>query len=122
IDNDMLGAINRTIRGIEITPDKLSIETIRSVIYGDGHFLGQDQTLSLMQSEYIYPEVGDRLSPDDWFDAGATSVDQRARDRVREVLSSHFPSHVSPDVDARIRGRFDIRLPIEELTASSTWA
>ncbi len=122
IDNDMLGAINRTVRGIEITADKLSIETIRSVIEGDGHFLGQDQTLSIMQSEYVYPEVGDRLSPDDWFDAGATSVDQRARMRVHEVLSSHFPAHVSPDVDARIRDRFDIRLPVEELTSSTIWA
>ena len=122
IDNDMLGAVNRTVRGIEVTPDKLSLETIRSVIHGDGHFLGQDQTLSIMQSEYIYPEVGDRLSPDDWFDAGATSVDERARIRVGEVLSSHFPSHIPPEVDAAVRERFDIRLPVEELTASSRWS
>ena len=74
-----------------------------------------------MQSEYIYPEVGDRLSPADWFDAGATSVDERARVRVREVLGSHYPSHISPDTDARIRDRFDIRLPVGELTASSRW-
>jgi trimethylamine--corrinoid protein Co-methyltransferase len=121
IDNDMLGAINRTVRGIEITPDKLSVETIRSVIHGDGHFLGQDQTLSIMQSEYIYPEVGDRLSPDDWFDAGASSVDERARLLAREVLSGHFPTHIPPDVDTRIRERFDIRLPAEELTRSSRW-
>ncbi len=122
IDNDMLGAINRTVRGIELPPDKLSVETIGSVIHGDGHFLGQDQTLSIMQSEYIYPEVGDRLSPDDWFDAGATSVDERARIRVREVLSSHFPSHIPPEVDAAVRERFDIRLPVGELTASSRWS
>ena len=121
IDNDMLGAVNRTIRGIEVTPDKLSVETIRSVIHGDGHFLGQDQTLSIMQSEYIYPEVGDRLSPDDWFDAGASSVDERARLLASEVLSGHFPAHVPPDFDARVRERFDIRLPAEELTHSSRW-
>jgi len=121
IDNDMLGAVNRTVRGIEITPDKLSVETIGSVIHGDGHFLGQDQTLSIMQSEYIYPEVGDRLSPDDWFDAGATSVDERARIRVAEVLSTHFPTHVTPETDARMRDKFDIRLPVEELTRSSRW-
>jgi len=121
IDNDMLGAVNRTVRGIEITPDKLSIETIKSVIFGAGHFLGQDQTLSLMQSEYIYPQVGDRLSPADWFDAGATSADERARVIASGVLSSHFPAHVSPEIDARVRERFDIRLPAEELTRSSRW-
>ena len=119
IDNDMLGAVNRTVRGIEITPDKLSVETIGSVIYGDGHFLGQDQTLSIMQSEYIYPEVGDRLSPADWFDAGATTVDERARLHVHDVLSTHFPSHISPEVDAAVREQFDIYLPVEELTTPS---
>jgi len=121
IDNDMLGAVNRTVRGIEVTPDTLSMETIKSVIFGAGHFLGQDQTLSLMQSEYIYPEVGDRLSPADWFDAGATSVDERARLRVHEILGSHFPSHVSTDLDARVRDRFDIRLPTGALTTSTRW-
>ena len=118
----MLGAVNRTVRGIEITPDKLSVETIGSVIYGDGHFLGQDQTLSIMQSEYIYPEVGDRLSPADWFDAGATTVDERARLHVHDVLSTHFPSHISPEVDAAVREQFNIYLPVEELASSSRWS
>jgi len=122
IDNDMLGAVNRTVRGIEVTPDKLSVETIGSVIHGDGHFLGSNQTLSIMQSEYIYPQVGDRLSPADWFDAGATSVDERARIVVREVLSKHFPSHISPEVDATVRERFEIRLPVEALTSSDRWS
>jgi hypothetical protein len=37
------------------------------------------------------------------------------------VLSAHFPSHVSPEIDAVIRERFDIYLPVGELTASSRW-
>jgi len=40
---------------------------------------------------------------------------------VREVLGSHYPSLISPDTDARIRDRFDIRLPVGELTTSSRW-
>jgi trimethylamine--corrinoid protein Co-methyltransferase len=122
IDNDLLGAVNRTVRGIEVTPDTLSIETIKSVIFGAGHFLGQDQTLSMMQSEYIYPEVGDRVSPADWFDAGATTAEERARVIASGILSSHFPTHVSPDIDAEVRRCFDIRLPVEELTSSSRWS
>ena len=122
IDNDLLGAVNRTVRGIEVTPDTLSIETIKSVIFGAGHFLGQDQTLSMMQSEYIYPAVGDRVSPADWFDAGATTAEERARVIASGILSSHFPTHVSPDIDAEVRRCFDIRLPVEELTSSSRWS
>ena len=75
----------------------------------------------MMQSEYVYPEIGDRLSPEDWFEAGASSADERAREHVGRVLSAHFPNHVPSDVDASIRERFDIHLPVEELTASSRW-
>ncbi len=112
IDNDMLGAINRTVRGIEITPETLSTSVIEQVISGEGHFLGQDQTLSMMQTEYTYPLVGDRLSPDDWKDAGGRSATDRAHDFVTDTLATHRPTHISPDVDAQIRERFDIRLDL----------
>ncbi len=110
VDNDMLGAINRTIRGIEVSTETLSVDVIKQVIDGAGHFLGSDQTLSIMQSEYIYPLVGDRLSPGDWIEAGAVSAIDRAHDYVVETLASHRPVHISSEVDAAIRNRFDIRL------------
>ena len=110
IDNDMLGAINRTIRGIEITPETLSTDVIEEVIRGEGHFLGQDQTLSMMQTEYTYPLIGDRLSPDDWMDAGAMSATERAHQWVTETLASYHPEHLSPQIDASIRERFSIAL------------
>jgi len=119
IDNDMLGAINRTLRGIEITPETLSAEVIANVVHGPSHFLGQDQTLSMMQSEYVYPEVGDRASSNDWNDAGSKSVDETAREKVAEILSSHYPNHINPQVDAAVRARFDIRLPQEALNPQS---
>ena len=92
IDNDMLGAINRTMRGIEVTEDSLSIEAMREVcIGGPNHFLGHDQTLALMQTEYIYPEVGDRGSPKEWREQGSSNVVERARTRVDELLANHYP-------------------------------
>ena len=111
IDNDMLGAINRTVRGIEVTAETMSAEAISEVIRGPGHFLGHHQTLSMMQSEYVYPDVGDRLSPDDWVDAGARSVTDVANDYVTRTLADHVPDHVSHEVEQRIRQNFDIRLP-----------
>ena len=110
IDNDMLGAINRTVRGIEITPDTLSAPVIANVVRGEGHFLGQSQTLSLMETEYVYPQIGDRLSPDDWIDAGARLMADVAHDYVTEVLNRPTPGHISPEADARIRDAFPIHL------------
>ena len=117
IDNDMLGAINRTIRGVDISEDTLSKEVIKNTIFGDGHFLGSDQTLSVMQTEYIYPKVGDRLNPNDWKDAGSLDAKARAHEVVKETLATHFPTHISHEMDAKIRENFDIRIPIENMRA-----
>jgi trimethylamine--corrinoid protein Co-methyltransferase len=112
IDNDMLGGVMRTVRGIDVTEDSLSLEAIRQVCTeGPGHFLGHDQTLELMQAEYIYPEIGDRSSPKEWAEQGSTIMTERAQARTREILSSHYPSHLDPALDAKIRAKFDIKLP-----------
>ena len=111
IDNDMMGAVNRTVRGIEVDEGTLSAGVIAEVIAGPGHFLGSAQTLSLMLTEYVYPVIGDRDSPDNWTDAGGLSALQVAHRRARQVLAEHNPDHITPEVDARIREAFPIRLP-----------
>lgn len=114
IDNDVIGAVLRTIRGIEVTDETLSVEVIRDAcIDGPGHFLGHPQTLALMQREYLYPEVGDRTSPKEWAERGSTTVLERAAARTRELLAHHYPDHLPAAVDQRIRERFPIRLPRE---------
>ncbi len=111
IDNDIIGAAQRTIKGIEVSEERLSFETIRDVcLNGPGHFLGSEQTLRLMQTEYLYPGVADRRSPNDWAERGSLDVLQRAAEKIREILSSHYPSHIPESVDAAIRARFPVRL------------
>jgi trimethylamine--corrinoid protein Co-methyltransferase len=111
IDNDIIGAVQRSIRGIEVTEETLAVEVIRDVcMNGPGHFLGHGQTLELMQSEYIYPEIGDRTSPKEWVEQGKIAFNDRARLKLREILSTHYPSHIDPAVDRAIRERFPVKL------------
>jgi trimethylamine---corrinoid protein Co-methyltransferase len=119
IDNDMLGSVLRGVRGVEVTDETLAFDTIRDVVHGDGHFLGQASTLARMRSDFIYPQVGDRRPPSAWEDDGARDVRERAQDRVREILSSHYPDHIDPALDARIRDAFDIRFPLEAMRPDS---
>ena len=114
IDNDMLGSIQRTVRGIEVTDESLSVEAIKDVCTnGPGHFLGHDQTLDLMQKDYIYPVVGDRTSPKEWVEQGSRDVCMQARAKVKEILGSRYPSHIDPAIDAEIRAQFPVKLPRE---------
>jgi len=118
IDNDMLGQCLRCVRGIEITDELLSIEVIKKVCTeGPGHYLGSDQTLSLMQTEYIYPAIGNRMSPKEWAEAGRPGIIETAVARKNEMLAELFPSHIPDEIDDVLRKEFPIKLPRKDMMA-----
>lgn len=111
LDNDVIGSCQRTIKGIEVNDDTLSLDVIRAaVIGGPGHYLGSKQTLDMMQTEYIYPSIHDRLSHKEWAEVGRPAVLDRAAQKVRDVLATHYPDHISEEVDRQIRSELPIRL------------
>jgi trimethylamine---corrinoid protein Co-methyltransferase len=109
IDNDMLGAAMRVVRGIEVTDETLSVDVIREVATGPGHYLGHDQTIAMMQTEFLYPSIADRQPQGAWEEQGSPTVFDRARERVAEILSTHYPRHLA-GVDPSIRDAFTIHL------------
>jgi trimethylamine---corrinoid protein Co-methyltransferase len=114
----MLGSINRNVRGIEVNDETLSVEVIRQVcIEGPGHYLGHDQTLTLMQREYIYPLLGNRMSPKEWNEAGKPDIVERASAKKKEILSTYFPNYLARDIDCILRERHDIKLPRSRMEA-----
>jgi trimethylamine---corrinoid protein Co-methyltransferase len=108
IDDDINGHIMRLVRGIEVTEETLSVDIIEQVVNGEGHFLGTQQSLALMNSEYYYPHTGDRQRREDWEEAGSLDVRQRARRQAKEILQTHQPVGLDTAVDAAIRQRFQI--------------
>jgi len=116
IDNDILGQSMRCVRGIEVNDETLSVETIRDVcLNGPGHYLGHPQTLGLMQRDYVYPAIGNRLSPKEWAEVGKPDILKVAIKRKNDLLATHFPRHVSDAVDDQIRERHTIMLPREKM-------
>jgi trimethylamine--corrinoid protein Co-methyltransferase len=115
IDNDMMGTVLRVVRGVEVSDETLSYDVIESVVRGTGHFLNEEQTLRVMQTEYLYPEVGDRRTAGEWQEGGRETVYDLAHGRVAELLSSHYPEYVDPAADARIRENFPIVLAPEDM-------
>jgi trimethylamine---corrinoid protein Co-methyltransferase len=111
IDNDMLANITRTIRGIDVTDTSLSVDTIDDVNTGGvGHYLGEAQTLDLMQTEYVYPKLSDRNTHMEWEEEGSLSILDRAKTYTNNVLENHHPEHLSAKVDDKIRETFNIEL------------
>ena len=115
IDNDMLGMAQRALKGIEINDETLSLEVIREVALGAGHYLGHAQTLDRMESEYLYPELADRSPQGVWEGEGSKDMLERAQETVKTVLSSHYPSHIDAKTDDAVRERFPIRLARQDM-------
>ena len=111
VDNDVLGAAMRMTRGIEVNDNTLSFDTIRQVcLGGEGHYLGTDQTISVMQTEYLYPDCSDRDSPIAWEGNGKPDLMAKAVVMRDQILSSHFPGHISEETDRALRDDFPIAL------------
>ena len=116
IDNDVLGSALRITRGIEVNETTLGFDVLKDVCLGNkGHYLGSGQTLEVMQTEYIYPEFADRLSPNEWTEQGKPVLLEKAIARKNEILSNYHPSHISDEIDRQIREQFPIFLSREAM-------
>jgi len=111
IDNDMLGQCMRCVRGIEVNEDTIGIDVMKDVcMTGPGHYLGHDQTIKLMQTEYVYPALADRSSPKEWEELGKPNLVASAVAEKERILSEYFPDHISAELDMKLRNTYNILL------------
>ncbi len=116
----MLGQCLRCVRGIDVNEDTVSIETMKDVCMGGpGHYLGHAQTLSVMQTEYIYPRLGDRTSPKEWVEIGKPDLVQKAIEMKAQILEAPRRQIIDVLADAEIRQKFKIHLPADQATRAA---
>jgi len=112
LGNDIIGQALRCVRGIEVDDDTLSLNEMRQVcLGGPGHYLGTDQTLARMQTDFVYPALGDRTSPKEWDDIGKPDLITNATARKEAILAEPSAARFDPVTDQAIRKRFTIHLP-----------
>ena len=111
LGNDMLGQVQRCVRGIEVTEDSVGIDVIRQVcLEGPGHYLGAEQTLNLMQSEYIYPDLADRTSPKEWLESNKPDLIDKAITRKNQILAASQNPLLDPATVDAIKQRWQIAI------------
>lgn len=110
IDNDMLGGILSSLRPLEVSPHTLSVQAIDRVVKTEGHFLGEAETMATMKSDFLYPQLADRRTPEEWEQDGRMDIHEVARRRTKEILATYFPDHIEAEAEHLLRSRFDIKL------------
>ncbi len=118
IDNEAAAMITRTLRGIEVSDETLSVEVIHDCAIDPGHFLGNPQTLKFMETEYVYPDLMDRELTDTWEKAGKQTMFDRARVVSDGILKEHYPNYFGSKLDAEVRAKFPVRLSKDAMRTS----
>ena len=101
MDNEIARMIKFAVGGIAVTDETMAIDDIARVgAFGD--FLSLDATLKHMR-ELSQPTVLDRRVREDWESRGATDLASRSRARALELVETHQPLPVDPDVAEQVR-------------------
>jgi trimethylamine--corrinoid protein Co-methyltransferase len=112
LGDDLIGQAQRCVRGIEVNDETLALDQIAAVCMGGpGHYLGTDQTLSRMQSDNVYPTLGNRMSPKEWAEKDKPDLLEGATARKDAILNTVPAAKFDPQLDAAIRAKFNIHLP-----------
>lgn len=111
LDDEMLGAVYRVLRGVEVDEETLGFEAIRDVVLGEGHFLGAAQTMAAMERDYLFPDLADRDAPVTWAENGGPDIRERAREKARGILAEHRPHYIDSRTDKALRDRYRILTP-----------
>lgn len=101
LDDDLIGAIRRFVRGIEVDEETLALDLIREV----GHradFLSTEHTLRHFEREIRHTRFPVRSRRQAWERQGSRDTQARAAERVREILAQPPAAHVSPEQDREL--------------------
>ncbi len=108
LSDDLIGQAMRCVRGIEVNEETLALDQMAEVcLGGPGHYLGTDKTLALMQSDFVYPSLGNRMSPKEWEEARKPDLMANATAR-KEAILAQGARQVDADLDREVREKYRI--------------
>ena len=99
--NEAWGALKRIARGFAIDENALALDVIKEVGHG-GSFLSSNHTLQNFRKEIWVPHLMERRAWAQWEKDGKKDTEQRAREKAKEILASHQPERLDPEVEAQI--------------------
>ena len=103
LQHEIISYVESTMREIDFSDDALGLNVIESVGPG-GSFIDTDHTAEHFRKELWFPQLLDRQYYQAWLDAGATSMQDRCRAHKEEILRTHTPEPIAPNLDRALDG------------------
>lgn len=105
IDDEIIGMVQRMVKGIRTDSDTLAFDIIKKVGPG-GNFVLEDHTVEHMMDEFFYPNLGVRCNFDIWEQRARPSMLSRADDRVKTILQDGQEGLLDPKLVVEIKTKF----------------
>jgi trimethylamine--corrinoid protein Co-methyltransferase len=94
LTDELIAMADNMMKGIQIDDSTLMLDELHQVGPG-GHFLDTEQTLARFR-DFWFPSLLDRSRRPEWQKAGAVTLSQRLRARVKEIIQEHQPQPLEP--------------------------
>ena len=101
LTDELVAMTDHIMKGIEVSEDTLLLDELERVGPG-GHFLDSEQTLKRFR-EFWFPNLLDRKRREQWLRLGGTTLGERLKVRVREILKEHRPKPLPPEKKRKVQ-------------------
>jgi trimethylamine--corrinoid protein Co-methyltransferase len=105
ICDEILGWLEHCLRGVDVSDEALAVDLIDQV-GPDGQYLDSKHTLAHFRDRW-YPTLIDRNNHGNWMAKGGKTLEQRAAERVEEILNKHKPEPLTMDVAQAVHAIVD---------------
>lgn len=95
IDNEIIGRVERAIRGIEVNDVSMALEEIKRV-GPEGNYLMEAHTQQHFRSEHFMTRITDRDQLEIWEKGGRKSMLDLAMAEAEKIFSNHQPRQLDP--------------------------
>jgi len=95
LDDEIVGRVSTFLRGVDTSPEALSVDVIDKVGPSPGQFLTSPHTLTHWRTEQYLSQVTDQTNYDRWEKANRRQAVDYAREHMKEILSTEKNEFVS---------------------------
>jgi trimethylamine--corrinoid protein Co-methyltransferase len=100
--SDLIGWLRAATAGVVVNEETLALDVVDQ-LGPTGDYLSHEHTLRHFREPY-YSQLADKGTHSQWVDRGASTMEQRAAQQVDQILTSHKPESLPPDIQRDIKG------------------
>jgi trimethylamine--corrinoid protein Co-methyltransferase len=101
LQDEIIGYVKSVMRQLEFSDETLGFDVVRDAAAGE-EIIAHDHTAEHFRQELYFPRLLDRAYYQGWLDAGAKDLASRCQARCRQILATHEPEPIAPELSARL--------------------